>query len=162
MTEKSNPNVNLRRDQLPDEAEAWINVPRRRWRASPIALEGPTVSPGRPPLVSFCAVSAAGLSASACRAWTTIDRASIEGWVAVLILPHGKAAQARSSAALSAPERVLPFCVASHADWERVGIIGALVTAKVIKGLIGRDPMGGLYLTKEGRAALAAMLPTVT
>jgi hypothetical protein len=28
----------------------------------------------------------------------------------------------------------------------------------VIRGLIGRDPAGDLYLTKEGRSVLAALL----
>jgi hypothetical protein len=60
--------------------------------------------------------------------------------------------------ALSIPERILLFCVASETDWERAGITGTVVTTLVIKGLIGRDPMGKLYLTKEGRAALGALL----
>lgn len=60
--------------------------------------------------------------------------------------------------ALSVSERILLFCVASNTDWERAGITGTLVTAMVIRGLIGRDPMGKLYLTKEGRAAFAALL----
>jgi hypothetical protein len=62
------------------------------------------------------------------------------------------------AAALSIPERVLLFCVASNTEWERAGITGALVTSMVIKGLIAREPTGGLYLTKEGRAVLAALL----
>jgi hypothetical protein len=35
---------------------------------------------------------------------------------------------------------------------------GATVTTMMIKGVIGRDPAGGLYLFKEGRAALTALL----
>jgi hypothetical protein len=50
-------------------------------------------------------------------------------------------------------ERVLQFCVASKTEWERAGITGAMVTAMVIKGLIAREPTGGLYLTKDGRGA---------
>jgi hypothetical protein len=62
------------------------------------------------------------------------------------------------AAALSVPERVLLFCVASGTDWKRAGITDALLTSMVIKGLIAREPTGGLYLTKEGRAVLAALL----
>jgi hypothetical protein len=60
--------------------------------------------------------------------------------------------------ALGIPERFLLFCIASKTEWERAGITGPTVTAMVIKGLIGREPAGKLYLTKEGRAALAALL----
>jgi hypothetical protein len=50
--------------------------------------------------------------------------------------------------ALSIPERILLFCVASGTDWERAGITGATVTA-----------MGGrLRLTPGGRSALDALL----
>jgi hypothetical protein len=41
---------------------------------------------------------------------------------------------------------------------EKVGITPTTVTAMVIGGLIGRDPAGELYLTKEGRAVFAALL----
>ena len=69
--------------------------------------------------------------------------------------PHSLAAQAE---ALSIPERFLLFCIASKTEWERAGITGATVTAMVIKGLIERDAAGKLTLTKQGRAALAALL----
>jgi hypothetical protein len=69
--------------------------------------------------------------------------------------PNSAAVQA---AALSASERVLLFCVASGTDWERAGITGTMVTATVIRGLIAREPTGGLYLTKEGRTVLATLL----
>jgi hypothetical protein len=59
--------------------------------------------------------------------------------------------------ALALPERLLLFCVASKTEWERV-VTGATVTTMMIKGLIGRDRAGGLYLTEEGRAVLAALL----
>ena len=62
------------------------------------------------------------------------------------------------AAALSVPERVLLFCVASRTDWERAGITGTMVTATVIRGLVAREPTGGLYLTKEGRAALHTLM----
>ena len=66
------------------------------------------------------------------------------------------------AAALSVPERVLLFCVASETDWKRAGITDALPTSMIIKGLIAREPTGGLYLTKEGRAVLAALLQATT
>jgi hypothetical protein len=62
------------------------------------------------------------------------------------------------AAMLRIPERLLLFCVASKTEWERAGITGAEVTAMVIKGLIGREPTGQLYLAKQGRAVLAALL----
>ena len=69
--------------------------------------------------------------------------------------PDSAAVQA---AALSVSERVLLFCVASGTDWERAGITGTMVTATVIRGLIAREPTGGLYLTKDGRAAVRTLL----
>jgi hypothetical protein len=44
----------------------------------------------------------------------------------------------------SASLSVLLFCAASGTDWERAGITGTMVTATVIKGLIAREPTGGL------------------
>jgi hypothetical protein len=69
--------------------------------------------------------------------------------------PHSADVQA---AALIVPERVLLFCVASGTDWERAGIASTMVTATVIKGLIAREPTGGLYLTKDGRAAVRTLM----
>jgi hypothetical protein len=51
----------------------------------------------------------------------------------------------------------LLFCVASKTEWEEVAT-SATVTTMMIKELIGRDPAGGLYLTKKGRAVLEALL----
>jgi hypothetical protein len=62
------------------------------------------------------------------------------------------------AAALSVPERVLLFCAASGTDWKRAGITDALVISMVIKGAIAREPTGGLYLTKDGRAMLRALI----
>ena len=50
------------------------------------------------------------------------------------------------------------FCVASDTDWEHAGITGTTVTAMIVRGLIQRDPAGRLWLTKEGRAGLTALL----
>lgn len=44
--------------------------------------------------------------------------------------------------------------VASGTEWERAGITGATVTATIVRGLIERDAVGRLALTKEGRAVL--------
>ena len=65
---------------------------------------------------------------------------------------------AGAASALTIQERILLFCVASGTDWEHAGITGSLVTSMVIKGLIAREPTGGLYLTKEGRAALRTLV----
>jgi hypothetical protein len=62
------------------------------------------------------------------------------------------------SADLSIPKRILLFCVASDTEWERAGVTGATVTSMIVRGLIQRDPLGRLFLTKQGRAGLAALL----
>jgi hypothetical protein len=69
--------------------------------------------------------------------------------------PDSPAAQAL---ALNVSERVLLFCVASGTDWQHAGITGAMVTSMIVKGLIQRDPTARLWLTKDGRAVLAALL----
>ena len=65
---------------------------------------------------------------------------------------------AAATPALSIPERVLLFCVASDTDWEHAGITGTTLTAMIVRGLIQRDPAGRLWLTTEGHAVLAAPL----
>jgi hypothetical protein len=62
------------------------------------------------------------------------------------------------AAALSIPERQLLFCIASKADWEKVGITPTIVMTMVARGLIQRDGAGELQFTKEGQAVLAALL----
>jgi hypothetical protein len=69
--------------------------------------------------------------------------------------PDSLAAQAQ---ALSIPARLMLFCVASRTGWERAGITRATVTTPVVRGLIERDIAGGLTITKQGRAVLAALL----
>jgi hypothetical protein len=48
--------------------------------------------------------------------------------------------------------------VPRRTDWERAGISRATVTTTVVRGLIERDVAGGLTITKQGRAVLAALL----
>jgi hypothetical protein len=72
--------------------------------------------------------------------------------------PKADSPKAQAAAALRIPERLLPFCIASHTEWERAGIAGATVTAMVVKGLIERNAAAELALTKQGRAVLAALL----
>jgi hypothetical protein len=43
---------------------------------------------------------------------------------------------ADAAPAVSIPERVLLFCVASDTDWEHAGITGTTVTAMIVRGLI--------------------------
>jgi hypothetical protein len=62
------------------------------------------------------------------------------------------------AADLSVPERVLLFCIASGTEWERAGITGAVVTFMIVRGLVQRDPVGRLSLTKEGRAVFQALI----
>jgi hypothetical protein len=63
-----------------------------------------------------------------------------------------------TAAELSVPERVLLFCLASETEWERAGVTRSVVTSMIVRGLIQRDPVGQLSLTKEGRAVLDALL----
>jgi hypothetical protein len=60
--------------------------------------------------------------------------------------------------ALSVPERILLFCVASATEWERAGVTGSTVTVMIVRGLIERDAGGRLIPTKQGRATLTALL----
>ena len=69
--------------------------------------------------------------------------------------PDSSAAQGQ---VLSIPARLLLFCVASRTEWERAGITRATITTMVVRGLIERDVAGGLTITKQGRAVLAALL----
>jgi hypothetical protein len=63
-----------------------------------------------------------------------------------------------AAAALSVPERMLLFCIASDTDWQKAAITGATITAMVVNGLIDRDAAGRLTLTEHGRAALSSLL----
>jgi hypothetical protein len=67
-------------------------------------------------------------------------------------------ARADATPALTIPERVLLFCVASGTEWERAGITGSTVTAMIVRSLIERDAGNRLALTRQGRAALDALL----
>jgi hypothetical protein len=62
------------------------------------------------------------------------------------------------AAELSAPERVLLFCVASGTEWPSVGIAGPAATAMMVKGLIEQNSANELTLTKDGRAVLGALV----
>jgi hypothetical protein len=68
---------------------------------------------------------------------------------------------AEAAKALSVPERLLLFCVASEMDWRHAKIAERVVTEVVIKNLISRDAAGTLTLTDRGRVVLRAMLPDV-
>jgi hypothetical protein len=62
-------------------------------------------------------------------------------------------------AELSTPERLLLFCLASGTEWKRAGVTQSTVTAMIVRhGLIMRDPLGRLFLTKQGRDTLDALL----
>jgi hypothetical protein len=78
--------------------------------------------------------------------------------VRVLVPGTKRPPHTTADAAPALPERILLFCVASDTDWEHAGITGTTVTAKIVRGLIRRDPAGRLWLTKEGCAVLAALL----
>jgi hypothetical protein len=63
------------------------------------------------------------------------------------------------AAELSTPERLLLFCLASGTEWKRAGVTQSTVTRMiVVRGLVQRDPLGRLSLTKQGRAELDTLL----
>jgi hypothetical protein len=59
---------------------------------------------------------------------------------------------------LTVQERVLLFCVVSGTEWERANITGPAVTSAIVRGLVQRDPIGQLSLTKEGRAVFRELI----
>ncbi len=63
-----------------------------------------------------------------------------------------------AAAALSVPERVLLFCLASGTSWQKAGVTERTISVMVVKGMIDRDALGHPSITKQGRAALDALL----
>jgi hypothetical protein len=63
------------------------------------------------------------------------------------------------AAALTVPERLLLFCLASNSDWQAASITHATAQQMMVHGLIERDQAASRYaLTEHGRAVLAAQL----
>ena len=74
------------------------------------------------------------------------------------MMPHQPTPQS-IAAALTVPQRLLLFCVASGTDYRRAGITPATVQLCVIRELIERkESPARLVLTDKGRAVLAALL----
>jgi hypothetical protein len=61
------------------------------------------------------------------------------------------------AADLSTPERLL-FCLASRTEWKRAGVTQSTVTTMIVRGLIQRDPLARLSLTKQGWETLDTLL----
>ena len=65
------------------------------------------------------------------------------------------------AAALTVPERLLLFCLASDTDWQAASITHATAQHMMVRGLIERDHAATRYaLTDQGRAVLGALLAT--
>ncbi|MGZ6254328.1 MAG: hypothetical protein ACXWM1_14815, partial [Candidatus Binataceae bacterium] len=63
------------------------------------------------------------------------------------------------AAALTVPERLLLFCLASDTDWRKAGATHITTQHLLVRGLIGRNRTGERFaLTEQGRAVLAALL----
>jgi hypothetical protein len=62
------------------------------------------------------------------------------------------------AAALTVPERVLLFCLASDTDWAKAGVPPITVQHLLVRNLVERDDAGHLALTDQGREVLAALL----
>jgi hypothetical protein len=70
-----------------------------------------------------------------------------------------KPTTASIAAALTVPERILLFCLASDTDWQAASITHATAQQMMVRGLIERDQAASRYvLTDQGRAVLAALL----
>ena len=63
------------------------------------------------------------------------------------------------AAGLTAPERVLLFCLASGTQYARIGITHATVQQMIVRNCVERDAAGRLTVTDHGLAVLAALLP---
>ena len=62
------------------------------------------------------------------------------------------------AAALTVPERLLLFCLASDTDWQAASITHATAQQMMVRGLIERQAASRFALTDQGHAVLAAML----
>jgi hypothetical protein len=70
-----------------------------------------------------------------------------------------KPAPQSTATALTVPERLLLFCLASGTDWQAASITHATARQTMVRGLIERDQAATRYvLTEPGRAMLAALL----
>ena len=71
----------------------------------------------------------------------------------------GKSTPASIAAALTVPERILLFCLASDTDWQAASITHATAQHMLVRGLIERDHAAMHYvLTPQGRAVLSALI----
>jgi hypothetical protein len=71
------------------------------------------------------------------------------------IMPSAKS----TATALTVPERILLFCLASDTDWQAAGITHATAQHMMVRGLIESDSAATRYaLTEQGRAVLSALL----
>ena len=65
------------------------------------------------------------------------------------------------AAALTVPERLLLFCLASDTDWQAASITHATAQHMMVRALIERDHAAMRYApTDQGRAVLGALLAT--
>jgi hypothetical protein len=60
--------------------------------------------------------------------------------------------------ALTVPERILLFCLASETDWQAASITHATAQHMMVRGLIERQTATRFMLTEQGRAVLEALL----
>ena len=69
-----------------------------------------------------------------------------------------KPTPASIAAALTVPERLLLFCLATDTDWQAANITHDTAQHLLVRGLIERQAASRFALTDQGRAVLAAML----
>jgi hypothetical protein len=64
----------------------------------------------------------------------------------------------RIAAALTVPERVLLFCLASDTDWVAAGVTHATIRHLLVRNLIEREHGNRFVLTPQGHEVLSALL----
>jgi hypothetical protein len=84
------------------------------------------------------------------------SRAAIAGCLTSRPMPKPTAASIAT--ALTVPERILLFCLASGTDWQAVSVTHATAQQMMVRGLIVRQAAARYVLTERGPAVLAALL----
>jgi hypothetical protein len=59
---------------------------------------------------------------------------------------------------LSAPERILLFCLASGTEWAEAGVTGATTTMMLVRGFVERDSTGGLKTPPQGHEVFKVLI----
>jgi hypothetical protein len=70
----------------------------------------------------------------------------------------GKATSRSVASALTVPERILLFCLASETDWQAASITHATAQQMMVRGLIEREGAATRYKLSDNRGAVLPAL----